>query len=470
MRLSALNAWSKNRSFPSASFGDARTIIVGVLGLLLVTFAVFQQTDPEAAVFRLLRDLPPEVQMVLLASPTAQPSRLFSRDSSSAKELVLSLLNLPPVRIPPELPTLATLVIEDPAGNEQSVVLVEQSVVHRFGLRGVEVGGLVALGEGSHLLAARSREMRTVSPTLLRELRTAPGVRVLVHPGWFLRRFPALPQPNGQELMALWVQGDSRHLRTEGMFPRGRETFISNGKRFLATRPDNALLVLDGIPASALFPSELPPLLEALRAETGVGPEVRALTEVLRDTPVFLVIQAQPEGLPTITAGMAPAEEHRERVEAAVRALLVRRLAIAQAAIETVRANGRTIRHARPSSQPGELEETHDGPWRILRAPKAAGAHDLVAGFRDGVVLLGTSAGSLREIGAALRSADARDSTTQFFLDGALLRRDPAVAFALRGLSPELRSWANLLERLVIEVSSESRNFRFLVEVDWSPP
>lgn len=469
MRLLTLGSWAKSRTDPLVPLGDARTIIAGVLGLLLASLALFQQTTPEAELFRLLRDLPPEVRVVLIEPSAAQPSRLSNTPSPNG--LVVSLLKIPPARIPAEVPRLATLVIEDAKGSEESVTLVEQSVVQRFGLHGVEVGGLVALGNGSPLLAVRLQEKRSaVSPTLLRELRAAPGVRVLVRTVWVMRRFPALPQPSEQELMALWVQGDSRHLRAEGMLPKEIRSLGISGYRLLSTQPEDALLVLDGVSLSTLFPPELPPLLEAIRAETGVGPEIRALMEMLRDTPVVLIVQAQSEDFPRITAGLALTTENRQRVEAAVRTLLTRRLAIAQATVETVRADGRTIRHARPSPNRSELEETHDGPWRILRAPQAAGAHDLVAGFRDDVVILGTSPEAVREAGAVLRPMDARDSTARFFLDGALLRRVPTVAFALRGLSSELRAWTEALERVTIEVSGESRNLRFVAEIEWSPP
>lgn len=455
-----------SRSLLKRSF-DARVVVAVVLGLLLVTFGVFQYTGPEAALFRMLRDVPSSVRVVLL-EPSPQ-SGLTNKDPLGPRGFTASMLNVPSVALPSEVPTLATLVVENSRGEASAVVVVERSVARRFGLRGVDVGGLVAVGSDAPLVAPSSAHRR-VSPALLRVLRSASGVRVLAQSAWITRRFPVLPAPIGlNQFVVLSISGDERHLRVEGMVPRDTISGVS-GARLLADRPAAAFLVLDGVPVSALSPPDLPELLEALRAETGVGSELRTLAELLHDAPISLVMQTEPDGSPAITVGVAVERKNPEAVEAAVRALLARRLALSETVVETVRVNGQTIRHARPQARVSGLEEFHRDALRILRAPQSAGGADLFAGFRDRFVVIGNSLEALLPVSALLRPDSARHSTINFFVDGTAIRQVPAVTFALRGMTPEFRPWAEVLGRLSLEISPDLRSLRFVANVDWTRP
>lgn len=462
------------RFFARAFFSDARVIIIAVLGVLFFVLLVLWYTSPEAELTRLLRNLPPEVRVVILESPDAKTDRDQQR-ISRPRDLLLTLLDIPASPLPADIPSRAMLIVESAADTVAPIVLLDQSVARRTGLSGIDLGSLIAVGKDSALLTKRRPSPRVLPFASLRMVQSASGLRLLIHPAWIARKFPLLALPKKlNTFVALTVHGDAQRIHVDGFIP-GAAWASHSGGRLLLQRPEGAFLTLDGVSLSALFPPELPPLLAALRAEAGIGSEFRMLTDLLGDTAALLVVQAQPDGTLAMTGGVAVRAETQPAVERAVRKLLARRVAIVQAVVETVRKDGRTIRHVRPQrNDEGALissdgvEEFHRNDWKILRASGAAGSGDLVAAFRGRFVLIGNALDPLLLVGASLRSDDVRDSTQRFFVDGTMGRHVPVVQFAFRGAALALRPWAEALGQLAVEATTHAQGLRFSADVEWA--
>lgn len=462
-----------SRFFPHAFLSDARTIIAAVLSALFIVLLVLWYISPEAELTRLLRHLPPEVRVVILESSDAKTDN-DQHSVSHPRDLLLTLLEIPAAEFPAEIPSRATLIVESAAETYAPIVLFDQSVARRAGLTGVDLGSLIAVGKDSALLTERRSNPLVLPFSSLRMVQSASGLRLLIHPAWIARKFPLLAPPKElNTFVALTVHGDAQRTHVDGFIP-GTVGMSHAGGRLLLQRPESAFLTLDGVPLSALFPPELPPLLEALRAEAGIGSEFRTLTDLLGDAAALFVVQAQPDGALAMIGGVTVDAETQPAVEDAVRKLLARRVAIAHAVVETVRNNSRTIRHVRPqqhdesSASPDGIEEFSRDGWKIFKAPNAAGRGDLIAAFRGQFILLGNSLDPLLSVGTALRSDDVRDSTQRLFIDGAIGRRVPLVQFAFRGAAPVLRPWTEALGQLTAEATPHAQGLRFSADIEWA--
>ncbi len=452
--------------------GDARIIIVAIVTAFALVFLVLRATSPDATLLRLLHRLPPTVRVVML-EPAERAAA--TGDHASTRDFLRTVLDVPAAARSPSMPIRATLVLETAENVYTTVMIAERSVAHRFGLSGVDSGSLTVIGDHAESVVSPPADTVALPFVSRQQIGGETDVHVWLHPRWISRQFPLLVPPRGlNTFVALTVRGDGQRLHIAGRLPLATSATAVGG-RLLLRRPEHAVVIVDGVPMSALFPSELPPLLEAVRAETGVASELRALTELLDGNPSLLVVHAQPDGQIAVTGGVTVDEHTHSTVEDAIRKLLSRRFAMTHATGETVRANGRSIRHVRPqqpsspAASPDGIEETYRDGWRILRASGAPGHSDLFAAFRDQFVLVGNALDPLLLVGVSLRSDDIQDSAQRFFVDGAVGRHIPIVQFALRGAAPALRTWAEALGQLTVEVAPDARGVQFSANIEWAP-
>jgi hypothetical protein len=88
----------------------------------------------------------------------------------------------------------------------------------------------------------------------------------------------------------------------------------------------------------------------------------------------------------------------------------------------------------------------------VLRAPRAAGASDLVAVFDERFLVIGTSREAAERLAGLLQisAPGPADHEIRLFLDGVRLRALPAVTLALRGVDDVSRSWLGAVRTLRI--------------------
>lgn len=491
------------RFFERVRRRDARVVVSGVLAVLLFGIIVARVTAPETRLVAFLRKLPPIVHVAVLERGGMPGTRA----------LVEAVLQLPsPDPLPAGQP-IATLYVtraspnaSAPARDLVAVRLLEPGMAAQVGLPGVPLGGFTAVGDPDILAALRAQVSgQTVAPSVLRFIRSASGLRVLVHETWVEDRVgdlervlgtppAAIPsfsastsddagararEPGTEPYLAFDIEGDIRRFRFRGAVAGDFSSFAARAAPLLREQPKNAIVVLDGFPASLIFPVDLPPLFDALRRDTGVGEDITNILAAVQSQPLLLVVQSRTSGAAEVLVGVSrPAGDEGTALETAVRTVLNHRLAIVGAVTERIRVGETVIRHHRPGPATARaVTEEPRGTWRLLTAHRAAGpGADVIAALHDQVVLFSTSRETLggvindlvpRRPGdrisspitgtAALRrlaSPRSRTPDAAVVLDGARLRRLPVIALALRGASEPVRRWADAIEMLRLDVSA----------------
>ncbi len=457
---------------------DARTLAAGVIGVLVLVLLLLQWTGPDVALARTLRNLPAAVQAVIIESP----------DGGVGQAILMAALRLPLVPLPKDVQPLATLVVVTEEG-ESTVALVRRSAVLPPDRSTVALGGLMAVGEVEVLrhVTSGAQAPTTVRSDLLRVLRDAPhgAERMLARTAWVSDHVPALGlSADASGIVALWVERTPHQVRLTGRaVPAARPAELQqerSGARppargsgrpvRLRERPPGTLLVIEGVPASSVLPSELPPVLEAVRAESGVGTELSELVRALGDEPLMVVLRARPDGSLDVVVALPQSGSGPEAVAAAVDALLAKRLALVSVVTDTVRVNGQRIRHRKPVARASDLpRETLPDGWDVRVAPHAGWGTDLVRAQNGDVVLLGTSREAVLDLRSAVTRETARPSSPtalRVFADGDLLRRQPVVALALRNLPAAARGWAETLGTVRLDVGWSLDALTFTARAD----
>lgn len=423
---------------------DARTVIGGVCATLLLALVVTRWTGPEAHLSAFLRALPSDVSAVVIDAER----------SSAARALLDALLRLPPAVLPAGVPPVAALVLAGERG-EQSAALVTPDVAARAGLVGVPRGALLLVGGNGALPEVASEEGRpALPPEVLQFFRRSPGsrVRALLRTSWLATRVPALALPAGApEFLAVSAEASSRQLRFSAVMPSAGVSPSARSRTLLAGSLPGELLVLDGLSAAELLPAKLPPILDALRAESGAGAELQALGERLGDRPVAVVVRAAATEFPDVVVATVAEAGRGGWIESAARALLERRLALSSAVTEQLRSGQKVIRHLRPAlAAAGGLREAVVDGWRLLEAPRAAGPKDLLVARDGDRVLIGTSRTAVLDVGRVLRLPGSRVGAPllAIALDGELLRRESLAVRVLEGVPSDLDPWVRALGML----------------------
>lgn len=407
----------------------------------------------EARLVAFLRTLPPAVQVVLL-----EPER-----PSALRPLLATLGRIPEPTLPADVHPTATVLVEAETG-VRVLALVTPAEARRAGLSGLSRGGFLLVGDIAGLDAVwrdRGGVYHPVSPAVLRFLRRAPrtALRAFVRTSWLAARLPALGLPTtAPESLGVTVAGDTRQLQVSAILPRGAAGSSLPSRTVLTTPLAGAALLLDGVPASELFPRPLPPVLDALRQESGVRAELTEIARVLADQPLVIVVRSSPESVPEIVVGTRRDPERSDALVRALEALLERRLALASAQTDIVQVRGQRIRHQRPGRAARELRQATDGPWHTIEAPRAAGDRPLVVAESAHAVLVGTSRDAVLAVGSTVGTSPSstaqRGTLLQAFVDGELFRRPPIIAHALQGLADDVRPWAEALRTLRLDVRS----------------
>lgn len=469
---------------------DARVVLTGVLSVLLSATVVAQATAPETRLLSFVRKLPPAVRVAVLGST-----------DPSARSLLESLFLLPRgTDFPTRRPVAVLLVAREDNDALAPVALLEPAAAARAGLAGVPLGGFTAVGDLEALQELRAEaDGPTVTPSVLRFLSGARGQRVVIQQRWLLAKLKNLerllgagaatpdaaaskdaqrPDADGsQAYLAVDVEGDSRRFRLRSLVPGDYAELAARSAPLLRAPPENAMVVLDGLPTAWVFPTDLPPILDALRRESGVGEELAAVAAQVQAEPLLLAVRSGAATLPEVVLGVGrPAGPAGAALEASVRALLDRRLTIAGAVTERVRVGEAVIRHQRRSLKAAVVLDEREGEWRILTARGAARQSDLIAALHDQVILLGSSRDGIRALmaevavkrraesawsrpsGRLARSLPAwhrRGPNVEVFLDAARLRRLPLTALAVRGIPENLRRWADALDTLRLELKGD---------------
>lgn len=458
-----------NRWLRVLSPDDARTVVFGVLSVLVLVTAVTRWTSPEARLFRFLKTVPAFVLAVVI-----EPEH-----PETVRSLVGQFLGIPDAAIRSGARPAATLLVDRGSG-EHAVVLFEQDSLANK--RGSSVMGFAAVGDDAAVALLRSWEGRspTVPASVLRFLRQPVnnGVRVLVRLPLLARRLPPdVLQGVPDSLLALTLEAAGRRVVIRGLLPGDVAEGAPAAGVLLQRPPPDSLVLLDGIPASQLLPESLPPLLQALKAESGVTHELDALARALGESPGVISVRRGPAGTTEIVVGFDTKGRPPEAVKAAARALLQRRLELVGAVTERVRVGDRVIRHrrprspdvARPRSEPAlSLGETLRDGWSMLRAPLGAGAADLVAAVNDTSAIFGTSEEAVLAVAHGF-GGEEQVHNLRFFADAEHLREVPVVVLALRGLPERLRVWLEALETVHGEFDAGAAALRFEGSAEFSP-
>lgn len=445
---------------------SAPVVIGAVLALFLGAMVVTTVWSPAVRLSQILERLPPAISVVLL--PSEAPMR--------AEGLVVSFLGLPQELLPPQGRPAAILALEVD-GRRRALALVEAVSARAAGQRGPLVSGFTIVGDqdAAERLAADIQGGGFKLPKVLRQFLRTPAesteLRLLLRPGVALSALPAeLRSSLGTDLVGLRLLDEGRDLRFSGLAswgsaPAGRTAPI------LGRVMDEALLVLDGVAVADLFPPSLPPLLEALKAATGVRAELNALAEALRGNSGVIVILASAGGRVDLVGGFL-ASENRDQVVAAARVLLQKRLALHGAATEVVRAGGLVIRHRRPpgAGSPLALVDREVEGWHVIRAPRAAGTADLIAAWNEAVFLLGTSEDAVLRVAPHLRTVPG-SLDLRFSLQVERLRKLAVVRQVLAAFPLSLRKIVSALELVDLEVEQPKvSSFRFRGSARFSTP
>lgn len=444
---------------------DARAVVGGVLTVLLVGVLVTRTTAVDPLLTRILQALPSDVVAAIV-----EPDH-----PSALRPALQQLLRLPEPALPEGLHPVATLFLNTEHG-VMPLALIDRAQAGRAGLHGPVFGGLVVIGDaatGARLRGDAPR--RTVRPPAegMRFLGTASpkSLRVLVRLPFLAERFPALNIPAVPgAVLAVAAETHGGRLALSGVIAgHGGGRPLSAG---LITDPvPGSLLVIDGVAASDLLPPDLPPVLAALAQEAGIAAELADISRNLHDRPVTLVLQGRTESVPDIVVATRRNPAGDTELADALRALLVRRGSLQSARTEVLRSNGRSIRHQRPAGDRAHVvQETSQGPWRIVEAPVAAGTKDLVSAERDDLFVVGTSKDTVLALGNAIPPPAPSRGRAVFHLaiDGTLLRREPLVSHALQGVPVELRTWVETLRTLQLDVFDGRRSLRFFLTSEFA--
>lgn len=458
-----------SRWLQSVTRGDARTVVFGILAVLILLTIVVQRTNPDVRLFRFLNILPLSVTAVVIEPERPVPARALAG----------TFFGIPNVTLPHGLRPVATLLVESGSG-ERAVALLERSAANRAGILGPSVAGFIAVGDDAALARLRSEDMRTpsLSPAALRFLRQSQsaGVRVLARTSFVARRIPrGVLQSVPPGVLALSLEASEQRLGISGILP-GDFSAFDRGASVLLGRPlADAVLVLDGVPASQLLPADLPPVLEGLKEGSGVRAEIDRLARALGESHGVVAVSRGPAGGMEVVVGFDVRGRPREEVKQAAEALLQRRLELVGAVVERVRVGDQVIRHRRPRAT-GEkpktgdvslIESSRDGR-DIVRAPMGAGIADLVVVLDDASLMFGTSEAAVVSVASGVgRERPTRN--LQFFADGLHLRQLPVVALALRGLPEHLRPWLEALGTVRLELDASPRALNFEGSAEFSP-
>lgn len=464
--------------------GDARVVTATIITLLAVASVLVQLSDRERQLEGVLTRLSPEVRLALLPARPDTAAADASADFSATRQLIGNIFNLQHTELPDAVSPLAIFTLDSPRG-VQEVLLFDRAVAKRFSLTGERIGAFVAVGAAAPRLLSPGHEPDTLSPEVRGFLRrSAHSTRILVQPSWALRRVPALASlaPSNDTLVGLSASRDPSRIHLEGLIPKPVDAAWPATRTFFRHVPEEALLLFDGVPVTQLLPDKLPPLIGALLSESGVSAELRDLARLFREETAAVVLEQNPDELHSLSVGLSlPPQVGTEEVVEAVRVLFTKRLALAGPVTERLRINGRTIIHqrlrrevARSPAAPNvtsALEETRYGARRILKAPLAAGAADLVAVFDKETVVIGTSRETAERAADRLRSsARGPDSgEVRLFLDGIRTRHLPAVTLALRGLDERLRPWAESARTVLLRLRAGTESLHLSADLEIGP-
>lgn len=440
---------------------DARTVLGGVLALLVLLLVVVSATSGEARLRRFLRRLPAGTEAVLLLGrETERTDRLLWRLVAGAE--------------PPAASGIAAILLVSVPGSAtpRTVVLTAGGGAERAGQTSVSLAGLRAWGDEQTIAVLAAGTTRERVPPAAREHLVRVGdatTRLLLTPAGVTRIFTrtGLPPPVEPRTLALAVTGTESALAFEGVLTGDWGDLDRDATPLLSRVEESVAFALDGLPLRTFLPRSLPPILAALEADTGAAAELQVLRLALADQPVALLLRVTSGGLPEVVFAAAVPASERAAVEDAVRTLLARRLALAAVQTERLRVDGRVIRHRRPapadrpaSAGTGTPQAFERDGWRILRAAQGAGAFDLVAALRPGVLLLGASEDAVLRLGMSVTGRPPPADVTAT-LSGSGLKRLPLVAAGLRGAPAALRPWFETVEQVTLTVDAEADVLRF---------
>lgn len=447
---------------------DARTVVGGVVSLLVLLVIVTRWTGPEARLQRALQRLPPAVEAVIV-----------DRGPGSLGPVLTTVLALPPRPVPDRLPVALDLVLVV-GGREQRVALLEPSVARAAGLSGPLVRGLTAIGPAE---AVRVLQSAAASPTAgisaaLRRLTTsegAPALRFSLRRSFLARRLGSTLVPEGG--LAAAVESADQRVVAQGVIDGSGPPRGLSGGTVLEQAIPGALVVLDGLPLTDLLPRELPSILEAVKTETGVADAIDAARNAAGDAPFVLVVLPADAGRADLVLGVTVPAGRAPAVVTALRAVLAGRLQRVGAVAERVRANGRVILHRRSGTSSGGgrdgsatalIEFDREG-WHVLRAPQAAGSADLVVASRGDAVLIGSAETAVLQVATAVRGAP-QPRMAKVEINLADARTLPVFSLLQRGAAPAVREWLAAVDRASLAMDGSRGEVRFTLDVTTSHP
>lgn len=446
-----------------------RWVIAGVLGVLVLASLALRSSSELRRLQAVIGRLSPDVGIVILEPVADAPT-----DTLRLRQALDTLGVLPPPTVPARVHPVVTVVVDTPDG-AQRVVLLDPAEAARERLTGSSVGGWVAVGAAADRAFRVPSARAPLDPAVTRLLRVDGGIRLLVRQSWLAQTVPLLARGLAEErLLTLELRGDPRHVRLSGTVPNS-QALLRGARPLLRDDPPGAVLVLDGAPVRAVLPETLPPILAALRDESGVAGEIRSLALLLADAPSTLVLQLAPNGNLYAAFGiLVPTTADHAALRGSLQALLARRITISDAVVEQVRENGRVIRHLRPSSGASDrLREERQGALEFWTARALVGQGDLVGVLGPRTLLLGTDRDLALAVAEEVEQSEVEPverKGVRVAVDGDLLRRVPVVALALRGFSPHVRPWAAMLGALRIDVREERPDLTFTVTGEFREP